>query len=234
MLTAQDIKTVVSRYWSGRAAEFDLGPSHGVLNAAQHQAWLDLLREVAGPPPLRVLDVGCGTGFLALRMAELGHTAVGIDLAEEMIATAQRKAEGAGLPVTFQLGDAEAPPQDGTPYDVILERHVIWTLPQPREAVRAWQALLKPGGLLVLIEGIFAMSDRTVYQDLEAQLPLYGGRPGEELATLLEAEGFTQPAVRPLMDAALWLETPTRPRFMVTGRCPYMRQTSVRGVPAST
>ena len=50
MLTAQEIKTAVSRYWSGRAAGFDLGPSHNVLKEAQHQAWLDLLREVAGPP----------------------------------------------------------------------------------------------------------------------------------------------------------------------------------------
>jgi ubiquinone/menaquinone biosynthesis C-methylase UbiE len=220
MLSTQDIKTAVSRYWSGRAAGFDQGPSHGVLNEAQHQAWLALLREIAGPAALTILDVGCGTGFLAMRMAELGHIAVGIDLSEEMLAAAQLKAESSGLSVTFRLGDAEAPPQDGAPYDVILERHVIWTLPQPREAVRAWRALLKPGGLLILIEGIFAMSDGTVYQQLEAQLPLYGGRPGEELATLLEAEGFVQTAVRPLMDAALWLETPSRPRFMLTGRRP--------------
>ena len=131
MLTTQDIKTAVSRYWSGRAAGFDLQPSHAALNEAQHQAWLNLLREVAGPPPLTVLDVGCGTGFLAMRMAELGHTAVGIDLAEEMLAIAQSKAAGTGLPVTFRRGDAEAPPHDGAPYDVILERHVIWTLPRP-------------------------------------------------------------------------------------------------------
>jgi ubiquinone/menaquinone biosynthesis C-methylase UbiE len=220
MLTAQDVKSAVSRYWSGRAGGFDQGASHGVLNEMQHQAWLHLLREVAGPPPLSVLDVGCGTGFLALRMAELGHTAVGIDLSEEMLAIARRKAEGAVLPATFRLGDAEAPPQDGAPYDVILERHVIWTLPQPGEAVRGWQELLKPGGLLVLIEGMFEMSDRTVYPQLAAQLPLYGGRPGEELATFIEAEGFIETAVRPLMDAALWLETPSRPRFMVTGRRP--------------
>jgi ubiquinone/menaquinone biosynthesis C-methylase UbiE len=217
MLSVQDIKTAVSRYWSGRAAGFDLGPSHGVLSEAQHRAWLALLREVAGPPPLTVLDIGCGTGFLAMRMAELGHIAVGIDLSEEMLALAQHKAERSGLPVTFRLGDAEAPPQDGAPYDVILERHVIWTLPQPREALRAWRELLKLGGLLVLIEGIFEMSDRTVYPQLEAQLPLFGGRPGDELAALLEGEGFRQTVVRPLMDAALWLETPSRPRFMVTG-----------------
>ena len=188
MRNAHDIKTAVSRYWSGRAAGFDQGPSHGVLNEAQLQAWHALLREVAGPPPLSVLHVGCGTGFLALRMAELGHKAVGIDLAEEMLAIAQRKVEEVGLPVTFRLGDAETPPQDGAPDHVILERHVIWTLPQPREAVRAWRALLRPGGLLILIEGIFEMSDSAVYQDLQAHLPLYGGRPGEELATMLEAK----------------------------------------------
>ena len=220
MLTAQDIKTAVSRYWSGRAAGFDLGASHNVLTEAQHQAWLALLREVAGSAPLTILDVGCGTGFLAMRMAELGHTAVGIDLAEEMLTAAQQKAASSGLPVTFRRGDAEAPPPDGAPYDVILERHVIWTLPQPREAVQAWRAVLKPGGLLVLIEGIFEMSDRTVYPQFAAQLPLYGGRPGEELVALLVAEGFRDTAVRPLMDAALWLEMPTRPRFMVTGRRP--------------
>lgn len=218
MLTADEIKTAVSRYWSGRAAGFDLAPSHNVLTEAQHQAWLDLLREVAGPPPLNVLDVGCGTGFLAMRMAELGHTAVGIDLAAEMLAEAQRKADSFGLAVTFLPGDAEAPPADGAPYDVIVERHVIWTLPQPTQAIRAWHALLKPGGLLILIEGIFEMSDRTVYPHIEAHLPLYGGRPGEELAGLLEAEGFAPTAVMPLMDAALWTEIPQRPRFMVTGR----------------
>jgi ubiquinone/menaquinone biosynthesis C-methylase UbiE len=218
MPTAHDIKTIVSRYWGGRAAGFDLVPSHGVLNETQHHAWLALLRQVAGPPPLRVLDVGCGTGFLAMRMAELGHTAVGIDLSEEMLAEAQRKAESSGLAVTFRLGDAEAPPPDGAPYDVIVERHVIWTLPQPTDAIRAWHALLKPGGVLMLIEGIFEMSDRQVYQHIAAHLPLYGGRPGEELAALLEAEGFVQTAVMPLMEATLWTEIPQRPRFMVTGR----------------
>jgi SAM-dependent methyltransferase len=220
MLTSQDIKTAVSRYWGGRAAGFDQGASHGIHNEAQHRAWLDLLCDVAGPPPLKVLDVGCGTGFLAMRMAELGHTAIGVDLSVEMLAEARRKAGDAGLAVTFLHGDAEAPPTVGAPYDVILERHVLWTLPQPREALRAWRALLKPAGLLILIEGIFEMSDRTVYPQLEAQLPLYGGRPGEELAGLLAAEGFVQTAVRPLMDAALWLETPARPRFLVTGRRP--------------
>src|SRR4029450_4754550 len=120
-----------------------------------------------------------------------------------MLCGAQRKAAISGLPVTFRRGDAEAPPPDIAPYDVILERHVIWTLPQPWEAVQAWRALLKPGGLLVLIEGIFEMSVRAVYPQLEAQLPFYGGRPGEELVVLLAAAGFIHTAVRALMECGL-------------------------------
>jgi protein-L-isoaspartate O-methyltransferase len=169
-----------------------------------------------------------------MRMAELGHTAVGIDLAEEMLAEAQRKIEVNGLPVTFRLGDAEAPPPDGAPYEVILERHVIWTLPQPREATRAWQALLKPGGLLILIEGIFEMSDRTIYPQLEAQLPLYGGRPGDKLATLLEEEGFVQTAVKPLMDADLWLEATTTRSGGAAGFAPSSAILSCRQCRCST
>lgn len=67
--------------------------------------------------------------------------------------------------------------------------------------------------------------DITIYEPLEAHLPLYGGRPGDELAALLASEGFEQTHILPLMDAALWVETPKRPRFMVTGRRP-LSQTS--------
>lgn len=220
MYTAQDIKTIVSRHWSERAAEFDQGPSHGIQNQDQHHAWLALLRQVVGPVPVKAFDVGCGTGFLALLLGELGHTAVGVDLSEAMLAEARRKAEGSGLAVTFGLGDAEAPPRDGAPYDVIIERHVIWTLPHPKEALRAWRDLLRPGGLVILIEGIFDMPSHshTIYADIQAQLPFYGGHSSDELVACLEAEGFVDTASALLMDAALWTEPPQFPRFMVTGK----------------
>jgi SAM-dependent methyltransferase len=139
MPTAHDIKIIVSRYWGGRAAGFDLGASHGILNETQHQAWLALLRQVAGPAPLKVLDVGCGTGFLAMRMAELGHTAVGIDLSVEMLAEAQRKADTSGLAVTFRLGDAEAPPTFYRPSRGPRPRAPLRrsSLPHPEQHVQA-------------------------------------------------------------------------------------------------
>ena len=218
--TIEDIKTIVGQYWGGRAANFDQGASHGLLNDAQHGAWLDLLRPLAGPSAskVKVLDVGCGTGFLSILLAELGHTAVGIDLSDEMLALARQKTQGTNLAVTFRHGDAEHPPVDDAPYDLIIERHVIWTLPQPQMAMRAWHALLKPGGLAVLIEGIFDMPAQSVYEPFRDQLPLYGGHPSADIIALLEAEGFVGTAVTSLMEPTLWTQMPSFPRFMVTGR----------------
>lgn len=220
--TPQHIKSLVSQYWSERAIDFDRGPTHGILNETQHQAWRELLQEVVGRQPVKALDVGCGTGFLAMLLGELGHTAVGVDLADDMLAQAQRKAAASAFDVTFCRGDAENPPRDGAPYDVIIERHVIWTLPQPQLAVQAWHALLKPGGRVILIEGIFDMPSHTdtIYTHLRGQLPFYGGHPSDELVACLASQGFVDTTVRPLMDAALWIEAPQRPRFMVMGRRP--------------
>ena len=218
----QHIKSLVSQYWSQRAVDFDQGPTHGILNETQHQAWRTLLQGVVGSEPAKALDVGCGTGFLAMLLGELGHTAVGVDLADDMLAQAQCKAAASPFNVTFRRGDAENPPRDGAPYDVIIERHVVWTLPEPQRAMRVWRELLKPGGQVVLIEGIFDMPSHTdtIYTDIRDHLPFYGGSPGDELAASLEAQGFVDTEVRPLMEPALWVNAPQRPRFMVIGRRP--------------
>jgi SAM-dependent methyltransferase len=55
--------------------------------------------------------------------------------------------------VSFRQGDAAAPPYAAGSADVVLDRHVLWALPDPDEALRRWIALLAPGGRLVLAEG---------------------------------------------------------------------------------
>lgn len=65
------------------------------------------------PPVGRILDVGCGSGDLAMYLAQLGHEVVGIDFVESAIADAQVKAEARSADVerrvTFQVGDALKP-----------------------------------------------------------------------------------------------------------------------------
>jgi SAM-dependent methyltransferase len=222
MTTTEAVKAAVIAHWNRRAANFDEGPTHGLVNPAQDTAWRAVLHGLAPPEPvLDVLDVGCGTGFLALLMAEAGHRAQGVDLAEDMLALARAKAASRGLDVPFRADDAEAPDMAPASLDLIVERHVLWTLPDPARALRSWRALLRPGGRVALVEGAWwDMQAREEYEGVHAALPLFGGRPSTELATWLEDAGFEAPQIVPLSDAALWTEAPRHERYLIVARRP--------------
>ncbi len=78
-----------------------------VTLAEMHQAIVDA---VAGAPGKRWLDVGCGTGELALAAAATGAEVVGADLSPVLVETARRQAAERNVKVTFEVGDAEALP----------------------------------------------------------------------------------------------------------------------------
>ena len=150
------ITEVIRHHWDRRASTFDDETGHGLFSDEQRQAWLDLLARLAGRAPQRVLDVGCGTGFLTLMLAELGHDVTGIDLSPQMIDRARRKAEQASLQIDFRIGDAVAIDSADETYELVVARHLIWTLPNPQRGVAEWLRVLRPGGRLILIEGKWA------------------------------------------------------------------------------
>ena len=143
---------IIRRYWDRRAATFDCQAGHGLVSNDQRRAWLDLLSRFSGKS-YQVLDIGCGTGFLALRFAELGHSVTGIDLSPLMIDRARSKAERAGLKIDFRVGDASAIDCDDEIYDIVVARHVLWNLPDPERGVAEWLRVLRPRGRLIVIEG---------------------------------------------------------------------------------
>lgn len=138
--------------WDEEASAFDEGADHGLTNKATRAAWRALLAKALPPAPARVADLGCGTGTLSLLLAEMGYHVDGVDFSSRMLEQAARKA--ANRPgVVFHLGDAAAPSLHGGQYDAVISRHVLWALPQPKEALERWVALLAPMGRLILIEG---------------------------------------------------------------------------------
>ena len=214
--TRNRIKELVRQHWDSRAAEFDKEASHGLLNDTQSRAWHELISRIAGTAALDVLDVGCGTGFLSLLLAELGHRVTGIDVAGAMLAMAHRKAAERGLTVDFRHADAEAPDLPAGSFDLVVERHVLWTLPDPALALDNWRQLLRPNARLVLIEGHWeGMKPRDEYAEIHDRLPLFGGRPETEIAGFIASRGFNSVTTQPLMEAELWIEPPTHSRYLV-------------------
>jgi ubiquinone/menaquinone biosynthesis C-methylase UbiE len=166
---------IIRDHWDRRARTFDDEAGHGLLSEDQRRAWLDLLSLFSGKPPQRVLDVGCGTGFLALRFAELGHTVTGTDLSPEMIDRACRKAEQAGLELDFRVGNASALDGPDEMYDIVAARHVLWNLPDPERGVAEWLRVLRPGGRLILIEGKWAHDDESTTTKARHRAPFTEG-----------------------------------------------------------
>jgi ubiquinone/menaquinone biosynthesis C-methylase UbiE len=215
------VKDAVRHNWARRAATFDDAPNHGLHNAAQADAWLIRLQRWAGPTASDALDVGCGTGFLALQLATLGHRVVGIDAAQEMLALAQSKATRDGVDdIAFHQADAEHLPYDSRSFDLVVERHVLWTITQPVAALVEWRRVLRSGGRLLLIEGDWRGPGHADYAPLREHLPLFGGRPASVLADIAASAGFLEVHAEPLMDAALWGAEPDRERYALLGRAP--------------
>ncbi|MEU8269298.1 class I SAM-dependent methyltransferase [Sphaerisporangium sp. NPDC049002] len=147
----------IASFWDAAAPSFDEEADHGLRDPLVRAAWAERLGSWMPPSPSDVLDLGCGTGSLTLLLAERGHRPVGVDLSPLMVEQARRKLTTAGFEVAVMVGDAGDPPaQAGTSFDVILSRHLLWTLPDPEDALRRWAGQLRPGGRLVLIEGRWA------------------------------------------------------------------------------
>lgn len=192
----------VREFWDAHAATFDEEPDHGLRDPAVRAAWADLLVPLMPPAPASVVDLGAGTGSLAVLLAAAGYDVRGVDLSGEMVAAARRKAGAAGAAVEFLVGDASAPPFPESTCDVVLARHVLWALPDPEAALARWVRLLRPGGRLVLIEGRWSSG---------------GGLTPEECQALVRHHR-QEATIRRLDDATLWGRAIDDDRYLVLSR----------------
>ena len=225
----------INAYWDIRSESYDGSPGHGFGNQAVHDAWLAQLRLLLPPCPARILDVGTGTGFLALLAAELGYRSTGVDLSPMMLRVAESKAEGMPNRPVFQVGDAVAPPFAPESFEVVVSRHVLWTLRDPGLAFQNWKRLLAPGGTLLAIDGLWFQADRDskrkappnpaaeawkryYSEELKSQLPLLGSRSFEPVLELLRGGAFSDCSVSSL-DAISEVEKDQEaPRYAIVAK----------------
>lgn len=186
-------------YWDAQAPTFDQDADHGLLDPDVRAAWRQVLLERFPPAPARVVDLGCGTGSIAVLLAEAGYQVHGVDLSSRMIDTAHTKTSVAGVEVELQQGDADHPPFDKGTFDVVFARHVLWAMPDPDAALGRWIDLLAPGGRLVLVEGRWDTG---------------AGISAEDCRALVERRRH-HADVRLLPDPTLWGRTITDERYLV-------------------
>ena len=185
--------------WDAEAPSFDMEPDHGLRDPRTREAWKRLLASALGPGPLRVADLGCGTGSLSLLLNDLGHLVTGLDLSPRMIELARSKAPA----VRFVEGDAARPDLPGAAFDAVLGRHILWALPDAAAALARWTQLLVPGGVLCSVEGVWHTGAGLSAERVLAALP-----PGMVSLGVQDLSG----------DPALWGGPIADDRFLLTAR----------------
>lgn len=203
----------IADYWNDYADVYDNEPDHGLGDPAIRQAWRVLLERWLPAASCDVVDLACGTGSLTELAAGLGHRVVGVDLAGNMVERARAKTARYAGRVTVKLGDACDPPIEPSSVDVVLARHILWTLPDPQAALARWCSLLRPGGRFLLVEGRWWSVGDAEYND-EDGMPWAGGVRAVALVAALEPLA-RRIEVEPLTDPVLWGREISDERYLV-------------------
>jgi SAM-dependent methyltransferase len=194
----------IAAFWDAAADSFDTEADHGLRDPRVRNAWAARLNSWLPRPPSDVLDLGCGTGSLSLLLAQAGHRVVAVDLSPNMVDHARHKLTAAGFDAHVLVGDAASPPSLGRSFDVVLARHLLWTLPDPAATLRRWTDLSHPGGRLILVEGRWnTPAGDDTYPEGSDVLPWMGGVTATVLAETLQPL-VSDLRVEPLADPDLW------------------------------
>jgi SAM-dependent methyltransferase len=109
--------------------------------------FIERLRLLPGEP---VLDLACGTGNLALPAARTGARVAGIDIAPNLIDQARENAAREGLPIDFEVGDAELLPYPGEAFRTVVSMFGVMFAPRPERAAAELLRVTRPRGRIAM------------------------------------------------------------------------------------
>jgi SAM-dependent methyltransferase len=101
-------------------------------------------------PGMKVLDVACGTGNLAIPAARSGAIVTGVDIAPNLIEQAVANAAAEGLDIRFDVGDAEDMPYETGEFDVVMTMFGAMFAPRPDVTAEELKRVCKPRGLIAM------------------------------------------------------------------------------------
>ena len=136
------LKSKLKTTWE--AGDFSEVAKHIETVAEQFVERLDI------QPGMKVLDVACGSGNLAVIAARKGAKVTGIDIADNLIKAAIKRADAAGLNIKFEVGDAEAIPYADNSFDLVMTMFGAMFAPRPEIAASELVRVCVPGGTIAM------------------------------------------------------------------------------------
>jgi ubiquinone/menaquinone biosynthesis C-methylase UbiE len=110
----------------------------------------DFIKRLNLQPGMKLLDVACGTGNLALPAARIGAIVTGVDIAPNLLKQARENAEREGLRIQFDEGDAEALPYEDASFDIVVTMFGAMFAPRPELVAAELKRVCRPGGLIAM------------------------------------------------------------------------------------
>lgn len=221
-----------------------------LLSYGQDARWkrrvAEIVREEARPergeqlqPRRRALDLACGTGDVALSLAD-SHEVIGLDLTPAMLALARRRADAARTPIPWTAGDMTSLPFRDATFDIVTTSYGLRNVPALDLALNEIRRVLRPGGLLVSLDfnkpraavvravylgyltaagslmGLVLHGDADTYRYIPHSIRRYPGAEG--VASLMRTAGFQDVRIEPKLGGLMSIHVARRgnPQSQIT------------------
>ena len=119
------------------------------IHQHRHAAALSWIDSLSLAPGSRVLEIGCGAGFMSIALAQRGLHVQAIDSTEAMLEQARRNAEASGVTLSLEIGNATSLASSDDSFDLVVAMGVIPWLEQPALAIQEMARVTRPGGHIV-------------------------------------------------------------------------------------
>jgi ubiquinone/menaquinone biosynthesis C-methylase UbiE len=160
-----------AQVWGAGGADYD-EISRSIADAIE-----DCVLRLNPRPGERILDLSTGTGWTSRVVARLGAAVLGVDIADELLASARARAEEAGLPIDYEVGDAESLPFADGAFDAVVSTFGIMFASRPAAAADELARVCRRGGRIALTTWPSDSSVFKLFQVMKRYMPSPGPRP---------------------------------------------------------
>jgi SAM-dependent methyltransferase len=151
--------------WSAGGAAYD-EISRGISDSIEH-----CVVRLAPKPGERILDLATGTGWTSRRVAARGAQVVGVDIAQDLVAAAQARADAERLPIAYRVGDAEQLPFEDGEFDAVISTCGVMFASRPEAAAAELARVTKRGGRIALTTWLSDSNVFKMFQVMKAYMP---------------------------------------------------------------